>query len=178
MNTTIARIILSCALLAVATGCAAKNTEATSAGARENARSQPAPTPPARTAPAEVAQTDDDRPEVSPIYYELDSAQLKDESRQMLQRLAEYLRRHPSAAVEVDGHTCDLGTSEYNIALGMKRANAARDYLVKLGVSESRVGTVSFGEEKPAEHGEEEHARSKNRRSEFSVRLAQASNGR
>jgi peptidoglycan-associated lipoprotein len=112
-----------------------------------------------------------------PIYYELDSATLRADSREILDRAAEALRKHPEARLTIAGHTCELGTTEYNLALGQRRAAAARTYLVKLGVEPERIGTVSYGEERPAEHGSGESAWSKNRRSEFTVSVAHARAG-
>lgn len=180
MNSSLHRILVSCALLAAAAGCAAKNQQAVSQGAKDTARppAQVAKAPPATSGHQAVDPHDDEGAIFGPIYYELDSAQLTEGSRELLQRLATHMRAHPHQNVEVEGHTCDLGTSEYNIALGMKRANAVREYLVMLGVPSARVETVSFGEEKPAEHGGDDRSRSMNRRSQFEVRLSHASAGR
>jgi peptidoglycan-associated lipoprotein len=109
-----------------------------------------------------------------PIYYELDSTTLRPESRQTLERLAEALRRKPGAQVTISGHTCELGTTEYNLALGQRRAAMAKDYLVKLGVGRNAITVVSYGEERPAVPGSGEDAWSRNRRSEFNLSVAQA----
>jgi peptidoglycan-associated lipoprotein len=109
-----------------------------------------------------------------PIYYELDSARLRPDSQRTLDRLAEELRRRREATVLISGHTCELGTTEYNLVLGQKRANAAREYLVRLGVEPERISTVSSGEERPADSGSGEAAWAKNRRSEFSFSVANA----
>jgi peptidoglycan-associated lipoprotein len=109
-----------------------------------------------------------------PIHYELDSARLRPESQRTLDRLAEELRRRRETTVLISGHTCELGTTEYNLALGQKRANAAREYLVRLGVEPERISTVSSGEEHPADSGSGEAAWAKNRRSEFSFTVANA----
>ncbi|EAU62575.1 peptidoglycan-associated lipoprotein [Stigmatella aurantiaca DW4/3-1] len=109
-----------------------------------------------------------------PIYYELDSTTLRPESRETLERLAEALRRRPGARVTISGHTCELGTTEYNLALGQRRAAMAKDYLVKLGVGPGNVAVVSYGEESPAVLGSGEEVWSRNRRSEFNLSVAQA----
>jgi peptidoglycan-associated lipoprotein len=109
-----------------------------------------------------------------PIYYELESARLRPESQRALDRLAEELRRRPNATVDISGHTCELGTAEFNLALGQQRANVARDYLVRLGVEPERVSTVSYGEERPSDTGSGEAAWSRNRRSEFSFTVTHA----
>jgi peptidoglycan-associated lipoprotein len=109
-----------------------------------------------------------------PIYYELDSATLRPDSRELLEHVAESLRKHTQARVTISGHTCELGTTEYNLALGQRRAASARDYLVKLGVEPERISVVSYGEERPVELGHDESAWVKNRRSEFSISVAHA----
>jgi peptidoglycan-associated lipoprotein len=126
-------------------------------------------------APTQVAEL----PPLSfePLYYELDSATLRSESRQLLDGVAETLRRRPEVRVTITGHTCELGTTEYNLALGQRRAAAARDYLRRLGVEAERLAVVSYGEESPAVVGSGESVWAKNRRSEFSVTVAQARAG-
>lgn len=105
----------------------------------------------------------------SPIYYAFDSAQLTEGARQTLQGLGERLGRHPQVPLTIQGNTCELGTTEYNLALGYQRAQAARDYLARLGVDPGRISVVSFGEEHPAVEGHTEAERALNRRSEFVV---------
>lgn len=111
--------------------------------------------------------------QLPPLYFALDSAQLQPESQEVLAGAAELLRRVPNVRLRVDGHTCELGTAEYNLALGHRRAEVVREYLVRLGVSPESVEVLSFGEEQPAEAGPSEDAFAKNRRSE--VRVADAS---
>jgi peptidoglycan-associated lipoprotein len=105
-----------------------------------------------------------------PIYFTLDSATLTPESQDMLERLALALRQRPGARVTVSGHTCELGTTEYNLALGQRRADIVRTYLVRLGVEPQRLTVVSYGEERPVDAG----ALEKNRRAEFSFRLEES----
>ncbi len=83
--------------------------------------------------------------------------------------LSRALRQRPQAQVNVSGHTCELGTTEYNLALGHRRADIVRTYLVRLGVEPQRIAVVSYGEEKPVDA----HALEKNRRAELSVRQAE-----
>lgn len=104
-----------------------------------------------------------------PIYFTLDSATLTPEAQDGLERLAQALRQRPQARVTVSGHTCELGTTEYNLALGQHRADIVRTYLVRLGVEPQHIQVVSYGEERPAD----EHALEKNRRAEFSFRQAE-----
>ena len=83
------------------------------------------------------------------VYFDYDRASLTDQGREQLARSAEVLRRYPQFLVTLEGHCDDRGTPEYNLALGEKRAFTARDYLTSLGVTEERLHTVSYGEERP-----------------------------
>ncbi|QSQ14776.1 OmpA family protein [Myxococcus landrumensis] len=86
---------------------------------------------------------------MEPVYFELDSTTLMPEFRDTLTQLADALRKRPEARVSITGHTCELGTTEYNLALGQRRASVVRDYLRRLGVESSRLSTLSYGEERP-----------------------------
>ena len=77
------------------------------------------------------------------------------------------MNRNPQTKVQVEGHTCDIGTAEYNLALGERRATSAKMYLERLGISPSRLSTISYGEERPMVPNKEEANRTKNRRDEF-----------
>jgi peptidoglycan-associated lipoprotein len=101
------------------------------------------------------------------FYFEFDSSELLPEARAALVVHAEGLKGS-SKAVRLEGHADERGTREYNMALGERRANAVRDFLVLQGVSASTIETVSYGEERPAEAGSEEGSWSKNRRVELS----------
>jgi peptidoglycan-associated lipoprotein len=102
------------------------------------------------------------------FYFEFDSSELLPEARAALVVHAEGLKGS-SKAVRLEGHADERGTREYNMALGERRANAARDFLVLQGVSAANIETVSYGEERPAEAGSEEGSWSKNRRVELSA---------
>ncbi|HEY1434305.1 MAG TPA: peptidoglycan-associated lipoprotein Pal [Thermoanaerobaculia bacterium] len=82
-------------------------------------------------------------------FFDLDSADLREEARSTLARDAEWLKKFSSVQILLEGHCDDRGTEAYNLALGQRRANAAREYLQSLGVSESRIRTVSYGKERP-----------------------------
>jgi len=160
-----------------ASACAAKSV--TTVSSNEDAS---ATRPPPRTAQAEkppAAREAAELPplEFEPIYYELDSATLKPESQRMLDAVAVALRQRPEVKVTITGHTCELGTTEYNLALGQRRASAVREYLRRLGVEERRISMVSYGEESPAVSGSGESVWAKNRRSEFSITVSQARAG-
>lgn len=108
-------------------------------------------------------------PSFGPIYFDFDSATLRPEARDTLERLADYMKQNPGVTVVISGHADERGTEEYNIALGEERARAARDYLKRLGVDVARVRVISYGETRPAVQGSDEGAWSRNRRDEFEL---------
>lgn len=98
------------------------------------------------------------------VFFAFDSSELSAESRTTLEKQAFWLRKYPQTTVSVEGHADERGTREYNLALGERRAAAARDYLVSLGVDPSRLATISYGKERPAVPGSSEEAWAQNRR--------------
>lgn len=103
------------------------------------------------------------------IHFEFDSAKLTAEAQEILRDKADWLRRNPRVRVRVEGHCDDRGTNEYNLALGESRAENAKEYLVALGVEDSRLATVSYGEERPLVPETSEEARAQNRRAHFDI---------
>ncbi|RMF83721.1 MAG: peptidoglycan-associated lipoprotein Pal [Nitrospinota bacterium] len=111
-------------------------------------------------------------PDASPlqkVYFEFDKATLTEEAKRTLQENAAWLRQHPEVKVQIEGHCDERGTIEYNLALGDRRAQAVKEYLVSLGIAPTRLVTVSYGEERPVDPGHNETAWAKNRRAEFKV---------
>ena len=98
------------------------------------------------------------------IFFAYDSSVVDDAGRETLQRQATWLQQFPDVPVYIEGHTDATGTREYNLALGERRANAAKAYLEALGVPASRLTAVSYGEERPADPGESADAAALNRR--------------
>lgn len=110
------------------------------------------------------------------IYFDFDSYALSADSRRVLNANAAWLKANPSGSVEIEGHCDERGTTEYNLALGAKRARAAMDYLIALGVDPARMKTVSYGEELPICRDATEACYRENRRARFiEVRLRSAS---
>ncbi len=101
------------------------------------------------------------------IYFAFDSNELSQESRAILTEKADLLKSTPGLNLLIEGHCCDIGTNEYNMALGERRARAAYEFLVLMGVDSSKLAIISYGEERPAVEGSTEAARSQNRRDEF-----------
>ena len=97
------------------------------------------------------------------VFYALDSSSLSSDARGTLDRQSAWLGRYPQVSIQIAGNCDERGTAEYNIALGQRRANAARDYLVARGVSSARITTISYGKERPTALGSDEQAYSQNR---------------
>ncbi len=110
--------------------------------------------------------SDDDRG-LKKVYFEFDKSNLTAESRESLEHNADVLKEHPRVRVLIEGHCDERGTIEYNLALGERRALAARNYLINLGIDPDRLATISYGEERPVDLGHDEEAWAKNRRDDF-----------
>jgi peptidoglycan-associated lipoprotein len=103
------------------------------------------------------------------IYFDFDKYDVQPDAKPVLQAIASWLLKNPSAKILVEGHCDERGTNEYNLALGDRRAKAVRDYLAALGVSSNKVETISYGEEKPVCSEKTEECWAKNRRAHFVV---------
>jgi peptidoglycan-associated lipoprotein len=104
-----------------------------------------------------------------PIYFEYDSDALSAEAEDRLRGKAEVMRANPRMQLRIEGHTDERGSTEYNLALGQRRAEAVRTFLVNYGIPAVRLAVISFGEERPAEEGGDEASLARNRRAEFVV---------
>ena len=104
------------------------------------------------------------------VYFAFDSAALSAMAQSTLKRKADWLRKNAAAMVTIEGHCDERGTNEYNLALGERRAESARAYLVDLGISASRLSTISYGEERPLDPRQNEEAWAKNRRAQFKLK--------
>jgi peptidoglycan-associated lipoprotein len=107
--------------------------------------------------------------ELQKIYFNFDSANLSDDARSSLSKNADMLAKNPSVKLRIEGNCDERGSDDYNMALGERRAKAARDYLVNLGVQPDRLSVISYGEEKPVDPGHDDAAWAKNRRDEFVI---------
>lgn len=105
-----------------------------------------------------------------PIYFNFDKSDIRDDQQSRLDGNADFLKANNQLRIIVEGNCDERGTNEYNIALGERRAQSAKKYLVNLGVAEERINTVSFGEEKPLLHGHDELSWAQNRRDDFIIR--------
>ncbi len=121
-------------------------------------------------APAEMKVPEEEKKEVlRDIHFDFDRYDVKDEDKPVLRAIADWMIDNPGSRLLIEGHCDERGTSEYNLGLGDRRAKAAKDYLVTLGVPADRLQTVSYGEEKPLCTESTEECWAKNRRAHFVV---------
>jgi peptidoglycan-associated lipoprotein len=140
-----------------------------SAGAAEPVAAPPIPTPSVPTPEPAVVAAAPKAPELTlkDIFFDFDQAILREDSRKTLADNAQWLRANPSAKLTIEGHCDERGSSEYNLALGERRARATREYLVAAGIAEGRISTISYGKERPFVLGHDESAWKWNRRAHF-----------
>ena len=103
------------------------------------------------------------------IHFEFDRSNLLPEAQEILRSKAQWLRDNPDVLAIIEGHCDERGTNEYNLALGDRRANSAKAYLVDLGIGGARLTCISYGEERPLDYGHDEGAWAKNRRAQFTM---------
>jgi len=111
-----------------------------------------------------------DRGLIGDVYFDFDKSELRPEAREKLSQNAEWMRSNPGYVATIEGHCDERGTNEYNLALGERRASAAKDYLVSLGVGQARLQTLSYGEERPVCTESTESCWQRNRRAHFVIR--------
>lgn len=161
----------------VLSGCpppATTKPEAAPASAQASATGKPTTVAKSKTPASSLeAARQGETPAAGPlkdIYFDFDRSDLKPDARATLKANADWLKANPSAQVEVEGHADERGTNEYNLALGAKRAQAAKDYLATLGIAANRLSTISYGEEVPVCKEKTEECWQKNRRDRFVVK--------
>ena len=104
------------------------------------------------------------------VRFDFDKSNLRSEAQEILKSKAGWLRDNPDVNVTIEGHCDERGTNAYNLALGDRRANSAKSYLIDLGISGSRLTAISYGEERPLDPGHNEEAWAKNRRAHFAIK--------
>ncbi len=173
-------LVLSCLAL-VAGGCAKKQVVKEDEGlARSDAATSQVPDSTTAPAPTQIPQESvikdesltESAMDMKPfetIYFDLDSYVLRQDARDALDKNARWMLKNTSGVVRLEGHCDERGSDEYNLALGEKRAMAARNYLATLGIPGDRLETISYGKEKPADPGHNEAAWAKNRRVDFVI---------
>ena len=103
------------------------------------------------------------------INFDFDKYNLKPEAVKRLDQTGDWVSKNAGVKIRIEGHCDERGTNEYNLALGDRRANSAKKYLVDLGIAADRLSTISYGEERPADSGHNEAAWAKNRQDEFKI---------
>ena len=134
--------------------------------------SEPVPVPPMPAEDTIGSKSLDDLNRDSPLrplFFELDSSDVSSDGQQILQANAAVLKKYPTMQITIEGHCDERGTAEYNLALGERRALAAKNYLVSLGIAADKVKTVSYGKEFPFDPGHDDSAWQKNRRAHFVI---------
>ena len=160
MNTRILSMVAAVALLAACESQPEGAATTTGAGA-----AQPAATTTAKPAgiqpgtQADLVANVGDR-----VFFDFDKYDVKPDARATLEKQAAWLKKYPSVSLVVEGHCDERGTREYNLALGERRANAVKDYLVAMGVQASRLKTISYGKERPVALGSTDASYAQNRR--------------
>ncbi|WP_417910920.1 peptidoglycan-associated lipoprotein Pal [Candidatus Electronema sp. PJ] len=102
-----------------------------------------------------------------PVYFEYDSSKIEGDQVSRIEHNGDFLKENKAKTIRIEGNCDERGTREYNLALGERRANAAKKYLINLGVEADRLATVSWGEEKPLVFGQDEQSWAQNRRADF-----------
>ena len=124
----------------------------------------------AAAAAAAAAKAAKGREILGPVHFDFDKSVLRPQERAILKKHVEWLTAHKDTSVLVEGHCDEVGTNEYNLALGERRAAEVKKYLVNSGIASSRISTISYGEERPFDPGHTDAAHAKNRRAEFVVK--------
>jgi peptidoglycan-associated lipoprotein len=154
-------------------GCAKEEPPPPTVEARPPAAPPPPPPPPPPVTPPpagpSISQQEFQAFQNQDINFDFDKYDLRTDARTTLDRKASFLNQNSSVRVQIEGHCDERGTSEYNLALGERRANAAKQYLTTAGISAGRLSTISYGEERPLDPGHTEAAWAKNRRDHFVI---------
>jgi peptidoglycan-associated lipoprotein len=116
----------------------------------------------------EIRRLNEQKP-LGTVYFDYDKADLRQDALDQLKKNADWMRTNAQYQVRVEGNCDERGTTEYNLALGDRRAAAMKNYLVKAGIAASRLETISYGEEHPADPGRSESSWAKNRRGDFTI---------
>jgi peptidoglycan-associated lipoprotein len=160
------KLLSTLAAVALLGACASEPTTTATTGGTGAAPASATPPTAAPVAPGirpgsqeDLVQNVGDR-----VFYDYDKSELRPEARRTIERWAAWMRQHANVTITIEGHCDERGTREYNIALGERRATAARNFLVSQGIDARRVATISYGKERPAVLGSNEGAWRQNRR--------------
>ena len=151
--------------LAFATGCSSRKKVSPEAQVEPPpAESTPAPTGENTPPPSTHEENTGERMSLEDAFFDFDAFDLRSDAKTALEQDGKYLQKNSDARIIIEGHCDERGSVEYNLALGEKRARAAKDYLVSYGIPATRLTTISYGKERPFDSGHDEDAWAKNRR--------------
>lgn len=170
-------LIVACSILlalAFMNGCASKKKvveEPPKQEVKKPEEPKPAPKPQVKQAPKQVEEKVAELRESSleTIYFDFDKSDIRTDQRDKMNKNARLLSDNNNVKIRLEGHCDERGTNEYNMALGDRRANSVRQFLTDYGISDSRITTISYGEERPVDAGHNEDSWAKNRRCEFKI---------
>ena len=170
MNSKLSRNLLTCSMCLIVALCLGAGCKTEQAAPIEPVMTREAPVE--DTTGRELPQLDLDNllfgpAGLKPVYFDFDRSAIRGDGMATLKENADLIKQAPGVLIQIAGHCDERGTQEYNVALGEGQALAVRDYLIDLGISGSRMVTISYGEELPADPGHTEGAWAKNRRAEF-----------
>jgi peptidoglycan-associated lipoprotein len=163
-------------ILTLSTGCGKQGTKISevSMEPREAAEPRAVIEPAKPVQPAIVPEEKKEVPKVEltlrSVHFNFDKYDLRSDAREILADHARVLQQNPEVKLIIEGHCDERGTIEYNLALGDRRANAVRNYLINYGISPDRLATISYGKERPVDRQSNEEAWAKNRRAEFVIK--------
>ncbi len=175
-------IVMGMIFSLIAAGCAKKVETAKQTVSPPEERVAPPPPPPAEepkkeekpaVKEAEVAPPEAPRPAppvlLEEIHFDFDKATIRPDAKAILEKHAKWLQANPQTKIQIEGHCDERGTNEYNLALGERRAQATKRFLVAMGIEAKRLSTISYGEERPLCTEHEESCYAKNRRAHFVI---------
>ncbi len=169
-NMSLVLLLIVLGLAVATTGCkkkTKKSSEDSKSGTNIETTNGSTPSNPSESP---VSEMEADKARIQTVYFDFDRSDIRSDMRDEVKNNADIFRKWTDWAVSVEGHCDERGTNEYNLALGERRATAAKQALVAEGISASRMNTVSYGEERPVDPGHSESSWTRNRRAEFRVR--------
>lgn len=175
-------LLLAAGLLVSAGCCTKKPAPAPAPEVKVEPTPAPAPVPVPTEAPIAVPKTEpvaeslpadlaelNKKGYLKDVFFDLDQYDIRADQRDAMAANADWMKKWPTVKIQIEGHCDERGSNKYNMALGDKRANSTRDYLVSLGIDGARITTISYGKERPFVEGHDESAWSQNRRGHFVV---------
>ena len=178
-------VFLTAAIFVLVTGCAKKETVIESSSQPQNEMKQESVAPPNQEATKPVPAAAAVKPvtegeqkvavtqtlnTLEDIHFDFDQDILRPEDRTILNAHANWLMKNPEYQVKIEGNCDERGTEEYNMALGQRRADEAKTYLMNMGIDKKRISTISYGNDRPVASGHDEESRAKNRNDHFVLR--------